>query len=436
MASPWTDAAFAPQQELRSRTAPLADEGGFGRLVLLLPNGSRLPIVKSVVVGSAAGVDLQLDDPWVSRRHCVIEPREIGVVVRDLTSTNGTLVNGVRVSHAELRPGLVITIGSTRLRVVADAPPDASIVGESEPMRRLRAEIGRLAAAPLPVLILGETGTGKELVAQALHDQSGRRGHFVPVNCGSVPRELVESELFGHERGAFTGATTRRTGLFAEADEGTLFLDEIGELPTELQPRLLRVLENGLIRPVGAARERRVLVRVVAATHVNLERAVAAGRFRRDLLYRLNAAVIRTPPLRARRTDIPLLAARILHEEAAQGSPCQLSDAALDVLWRHAWPGNVRELKNVLRRAVALGGAVLEPHDFELDTPLSPDEDDDVLQIAGQTMEAIEREVLTRTVRRCGGNQRAASLELDMARSTLNDKLKRYGIAPVAPRRE
>ena len=427
MAIPRADAAYAPKKELRVRTAPVDDDGSFGRLALILPDGRRLPIAQPVVIGTAAEADLRLEDPWVSRRHCVIEPRETGVLVRDLASTNGTLVNGVRVPHAELRPGVIITVGETRLRVALDQKVDAAIVGDSAVMQQLRGEIARLAGLPLPVLILGETGTGKELVAQALHDQSGRRGNFVPVNCGSVPRELVESELFGHERGAFTGADARRAGLFQEADGGTLFLDEIGELPEQLQPRLLRALESGVIRPVGSSRELRVHVRVVAATHVNLERAVAAGRFRRDLLYRLNAAVITTPPLRARRADIPLLVERILREEAAHGLRCRVSEAAMAALLQHSWPGNVRELKNVLRRAAALGGAVLEPHDLTFGAAALED-DDGVVQIAGQTMEEIEREVLTRTVRRCGGNQRAASLELDMARSTLNDKLKRYGI--------
>jgi DNA-binding NtrC family response regulator len=286
----------------------------------------------------------------------------------------------------------------------------------------------------LPVLICGETGTGKELVARALHDQSGRRGEFVPVNCGSIPKELVETELFGHERGAFTGAGTRKAGLFQQADGGTLFLDEIGELPDVLQTRLLRALENGVVRPVGATREALVNVRVVAATHVDLEKAVADGRFRRDLYYRLAAAIITTPPLRARRSDIPLLVDRILRDEAGGSGQCRLSAAAMGAVMEHTWPGNVRELKNVLRRATALGGGrVIEPADLKL-APLPPSaqgeglDDEEQLRLIGQTFEQIEREVLLRTLKRCSGNQRAASEALGIPRSTLNDKLRRYGV--------
>ncbi|MDB4970131.1 MAG: Response regulator of zinc sigma-54-dependent two-component system [Myxococcales bacterium] len=417
----------APRRELQVKTAPVDDDGRFGRLALILPNGERVSISEALTIGTAEDVDVRIDDPSISRRHCVVEPRDEQVVVRDLGSTNGTQVNGVRVPFADLKPSTVITLGMTRIRVVMDTKIDAEIIGESPAMIKLRADITRLAGIFLPTLILGETGTGKELVARALHDQSGRRGSFVAVNCGSVPKELVESELFGHERGAFTGANARRAGLFQEADGGTLFLDEIGELPLALQTRLLRVLESGMVRPVGATREEHVQVRIIAATHVNLDRAVADGKFRRDLLYRLNAAVIHTPALRTRRTDIALLVDRLLQDEAAQGHRCQLSDEAMTALLHHAWPGNVRELKNVVKRAAAMGGSTLYPHDLKLGSTVLTGGDDTVT-IAGQTMEQIVKEVLSRTVRRCHGNQRAASVELAMPRSTLNDKLRRYGI--------
>jgi DNA-binding NtrC family response regulator len=416
-----------PREELKIRTAPVDDDGRFGRMALIFPDGKRFSLEHITVIGSEPGVDIRLDDPTVSRRHCVIEPTEERVLVRDLASTNGTLLNGVRVPTAELRPGLVLTLGTVRLRVAMDTKLDAEIVGESAPMQSMRAEIARYAIVPIPVLILGDTGTGKELVARALHDQSGRKGAFVPVNCGSLPKELIESELFGHERGAFTGADTRRRGLFQEADGGTLFLDEIGELPELLQTRLLRVLENGVVRPVGATREHVVNVRVVAATHVDLRRAVASGRFRNDLYYRLNAASVHTPPLRSRRSDIPLLVERIMQDEAAIGHRCRVSAEAMDMLMEHDWPGNVRELKNVLTRAAALGSNVLQPADLRLgDAALVVD--DDVVTIGGQKYTQIEREILSRAVRRCDGNQRAASAALGIPRSTLNDKLRRYRI--------
>lgn len=434
MAKPRIDAQYAPREELKVRTAPVDDDGRFGRLALILPDGKRVSLQAPTTIGTGEGVDVRIDDPCMSRRHCVIEPRDEAVTVRDLASTNGTLLNGVRVPVAELRPGHVLTLGMTRLRIAMDTRIDAEIVGESGAMHRMRAEIARLAPSHLPVLIFGETGTGKELVARALHDQSGRRGHFVPVNCGSLPKELIESEMFGHERGAFTGATARRNGLFQEADNGTLFLDEIGELPLTLQTRLLRVLESSVVRPVGANREYGVHVRVVAATHVNLDRAVAAGRFRSDLLYRLNATTIATPPLRSRRSDIPLLIERVLQEEAALGHRCRISGDAMAALMEHSWPGNVRELKNVLRRAAALGNGTLQVSDLKFgDAVMSGD--DDAVTINGQTFEQIEKEVLARTVRRCNGNQRAASVELAMPRSTLNDKLRRYGIEAQAAAR-
>jgi two-component system, NtrC family, response regulator len=427
------DPEFTMRAEARARTRPVEDDGRFGRLALLLPSGQRRALGRALTLGSGDDCDVCLFDPCVSRRHCEIAAADGRVVVRDLGSTNGTWVNGVRVPHAELRPGAVLTLGDTRLRVIVDER-SAEIVGESSGMQKLRLDIARLAAVPLPVLICGETGTGKELVARALHDQSGRRGEFVPVNCGSIPKELIETELFGHERGAFTGAHARRPGLFQQADGGTLFLDEIGELPEGLQTRLLRTLESGVVRPVGATREATVNVRVVAATHVNLEQAVADGRFRRDLYYRLAAAVITTPALRARRSDIPLLIERILQDEAAGGARCQLSGAAMAAMMEHSWPGNVRELKNVLKRAAALGGALLEPSDLSFNTP-PVKEDEDVVKLQGQTFEQIEREVLIRAVKRCGGNQRAASEELGIPRSTLNDKIRRYGVEPPAAAR-
>jgi DNA-binding NtrC family response regulator len=430
------DGSNAPRLEQhKGRTAPIDDEGRVGRMALIFPDGKRFALERETVIGTDEGVDVRLDDPCVSRRHCVIEPGEERVTVRDLASTNGTLLNGIRVPTGELRPGLVLTLGNTRLRVATDGKTDAEIVGESAPMQRMRSEVARLAAVPMPVLVLGETGTGKELVARALHDQSGRRGAFIAVNCGSLPKDLIESEMFGHERGAFTGADTRRIGFFQAADGGTLFLDEIGELPEVLQTRLLRVLESGVVRPVGATRETTVNVRVVAATHVDLARAVQTGEFRADLYFRLAAAKIETPTLRTRRSDIPLLVERVLQDEAALGHRCRVSAEAMGALMEHSWPGNVRELKNVLRRAAALGNGVVEPDDLQLGEAWLNGGDDDVVEIAGQTFEQLEKEILSRAVRRCDGNQRAAAGELDIPRSTLNDKLRRYRIDPKEMRR-
>jgi DNA-binding NtrC family response regulator len=401
-----------------------------GRLHLAVPGGRRIALDSGFTVGKARDNRLVLEDSCVSRHHLAIDVTSGQVRVRDLNSKNGTFVNGVRVSVAELSPGTVIGLGNARLRVTHAPASDTPILGESASIAAVRQQVSVLAPTELSVLILGETGSGKELIARALHDQSGRAGAFVPLNCGAIPKELVESELFGHERGAFTGALARRDGVFQEADGGTLFLDEVGELPAALQPRLLRALESGVVKPVGANREQRVSVRIVAATHVDLKDAAARGAFRQDLYFRLAAASITSPPLRSRPSDIAELARHVLEEEVAASGPCVLTPDALFALEAHPWPGNIRELKNVLRRAAALGGPTLDVSDLELQQPLgaTAPEDDDGVRVAGRPYLEIEREVLERTIRRHGGNKRAAALALRIPKSTLCDKAKRYGI--------
>ncbi len=231
---------------------------------------------------------------------------------------------------------------------------DSLLVGESLAMRKLRAALDRLASQDISILIRGESGTGKELVARALHERGARRTHrFVALNCGAIPEALIDSELFGHAKGAFTGATTDRPGVFVEADGGTLFLDEIGDMPLAVQARLLRVLQESEVRPVGGSGVRSVNVRVIAATHVDLAAAVEAGRFRQDLYYRLNVVVLPVPPLRDRSDDLPLLAAHFLRKHGG-ASPPSLSPDALEGMSAYAWPGNVRELENALMHAIAL----------------------------------------------------------------------------------
>jgi two-component system response regulator PilR (NtrC family) len=274
-------------------------------------------------------------------------------------------------------------------------------------------------------------------VARALHDASGRPGELITVNCGALPRELIESELFGHERGAFTGAQRRHLGCFGEADGGTLFLDEIGELPLELQPRLLRALENRAIRPVGAAREVMVDVRIVAATHRDLERAVAEGRFRADLYYRLCALEIALPALRDRPEDIPQLVRHFLDEICKHGirRPA-LVDGEMQELQRHPWPGNVRQLRNALLRAVHLGGAELCAADLigrqrpaSLASP-SSEAPAASWPMLGRSFAEIERQIYLQALAHTGGNCRAAAELLKVPKSTLHDKLRRLGISP------
>jgi DNA-binding NtrC family response regulator len=332
-------------------------------------------------------------------------------------------VNGLRVTSADLVAGSVIALGRTHLRVALADAEKHDLVGASEAMRRLRGLIAQYAPTSLPVLITGETGTGKELVARAIHEQSGRKGAFIPVNCGSIAPELVESELFGHERGAFTGAAAPRKGMFQEANGGTLLLDEIGELPLSLQPRLLRALETGAVRPVGADREVKVDVRVVAATHVDLDAAVGRGHFRQDLYYRLNAAMLETPPLRMRASDVPFLASRFLEMDSPGHT---LTEGALARLAEHSWPGNVRELRNALKRAAALHGPVIDAQHLLLQSAQWCSEPTPAF--GGRPYRDIERDVIEHAIRRYGGNKRAAADALGIPKSTLHDKARRYGI--------
>ncbi len=247
-------------------------------------------------------------------------------------------------------------------RRVLDSTSGSTLVGSSNAMRRMRSALDRLAGQDVSVLIQGESGTGKELVARALHEHGARRAkRFVALNCGAIPDSLIDSELFGHIKGSFTGATGDRPGVFVEADGGTLFLDEIGDMPLGVQSRLLRVLQEGEVRPVGGSSERKVDARVIAATHVDLTTAVEHGKFRQDLFYRLNVVVIQVPPLRERLDDLPLLAAHFLAKHGGNKPPA-LSPDTLETMTAYTWPGNVRELENSIMHAIALHhGEVIGP---------------------------------------------------------------------------
>lgn len=302
-----------------------------------------------------------LPDSHASRRHAIIEATAHGTRVRDLGSSNGTYVNGRATPSAELNEGDVLRVGShlfviqvldqaTRQAMTTTRRSYPGLIGESCALLRVSSEIERFARKPFPVLILGQTGVGKEVVARAIHDASGRTGAFVPINCASLPANLIESELFGHEAGAFTGAQHERAGLFDEAEGGTILLDEIGDMPPALQVSLLRVLATGEIRRVGGRRPRRTNARVVAATHVDLASKVEQGSFRGDLYARLRGAVIQVPRLRDRREDILRLAATFL---TRAGAAAGLSAAAAEALLTYDWPFNVRELEQVMTVAAA-----------------------------------------------------------------------------------
>ncbi|RYZ56897.1 MAG: FHA domain-containing protein, partial [Proteobacteria bacterium] len=302
------------------------------------------------VVGTSAGAALRVRDELVSRSHCELRAEDGRLDLVDLASKNGSYLGGARVQSARLGVGSVIVIGDTTLSVgLLDADDDdddevrplPGIAGGSVGMRRVARQVRQLAKLRAAVLVRGETGTGKELVAHALHDLGPRADHpFVPLNVANLPRDLVESELFGHERGAFTGAVQRRAGAFAEADQGTLFLDEIGELPADAQPKLLRALDGYEVRRVGSqSGGMKYGARVVAATHVPLEDRVEAGHFRRDLFHRLEVCVIALPALRDRTEDIPALAKTMLHRMRAELGERKLTSAALARLLNYPWPG-------------------------------------------------------------------------------------------------
>jgi DNA-binding NtrC family response regulator len=305
---------------------------------------------------------LRLTDRLVSRRHCEIVSVDEGVVLRDTSSRNGTFVNGVRIFDVALESGAQVWLGETRIRCDIErgsqrsAPPAedrfGDLLGAGPAMRQVFATLRSIAPTMLTCLLLGETGTGKELAARAVHLHSRyAHGPFVVIDLGAVSEGLIEDKLFGHERGAFTGAQNAAKGAFEDANGGTVFLDEIGELPLSLQPKLLRVLERREVTRLGSHRPIPCDIRVIAATHRDLEAMVAATTFRQDLFYRISEASVRLPPLRERLEDIESLARHMLTQDWSK--PASLTPGAVQALLRHQWPGNVRELRNVLRRANA-----------------------------------------------------------------------------------
>ena len=310
---------------------------------------------------------------------------------------------------------------------------EGALVGASEAMRRVQKTIGMAADSDATVLILGETGTGKELVARALHQHSRRHAKpFIAVNCAAIPSELLESELFGHVKGAFTGAGTDRPGAFRDADGGTLFLDEIGDMPIAMQAKILRVLQDRVVTPVGG-KPVAVDVRVVAATHRDLEKLVASDAFREDLLYRLNVIPIPLPPLRERLADIVPLAEHFLRLSTRNGTPKRLTAAAAARLLAHSWPGNVREIKNVIERAsVLVRDAIVDADDLELgrtdqaDSELLPARwlDADL----PTALARLEKAMIAHALALCGGKRAEAARRLNINRQLLHAKMQRYGL--------
>jgi DNA-binding NtrC family response regulator len=407
--------------------------GGRERTVPVVPAG--------VTVGKDPSCDAPVDDPFVSAQHLRIEGRGGAWHLVDLGSTNGTFLAGARVTHAELPFGVPVGLGDAELvlepRDAPEAPRPSAFEGmlsRDPSMRQLFDLVERVGASDAAVTILGETGTGKELVARALHARSRRaEGPFIPVNCSAIAESLIESELFGHEKGAFSGAERMRKGAFEEADRGTLFLDEIGELPLDLQPKLLRTLELGEVKRVGASRPIQVDVRIVAATHRDLRAAVRAGRFREDLYYRLCVVPVTVPPLRQRKGDVRVLAEEFLDRIAPRGLSLRWSPEALARLEGYDWPGNVRQLRNVVLRALLFRGEGLSVPatavTFEDTRASAPDTGDDgTLYVRGLSMEEIEREAIRLSLRRNQGKRSAVVKELGIAKSTVLKRIAQWGM--------
>lgn len=400
-----------------------------------------------VTIGNAEGNSLRLTDPSVSRFHVELSRKGDRVLVKDLGSTNGTAVNGLLITEAAVPPGSVLTLGHTQIEVsggktgslaLSEKDSLGPLKGQSPVMRALLARIDTAARSESAVLLNGESGTGKELIARALHERGPRaKKPFVTVDCGSLSPGLVTSELFGHERGAFTGADRRHIGAFERANGGTVFLDEIGELPPTLQANLLGVLERRRFRRVGSQEELSVDVRVVSATHRDLRAAVNTGQFRLDLFFRLAVVKLDVPPLRARLDDLELLITHFLREAGSDATVAQLFPKdVLTTLRAHQWPGNVRELRNLVEATLAMG----EPPKLEAEAVSSgdvsaaafPGPERTYKEARADVLQRFEGDYLKKLLELTKGNVSAASRHAKMDRSHLIELLQRHGLRDEA----
>jgi DNA-binding NtrC family response regulator len=427
-----------------------------------------LPDGCDILIGRAETADLRIRSLSVSRRHARVTVRGGEARIADLGSQNGVKVNGVAITEEQvLRSRDMITLGTVALlytghaRAAAPAPlvearapepaavtravglPGGTILLADPVMVRVYEMLERLGAHDLPIVIGGETGTGKELAASAVHQFSPRRGRaFVALNCATVPENLAESELFGHERGAFSGAAGPKSGLLESAPGGTVFLDEIGELSPAIQAKLLRVLETGRLRRLGDVKERDIDIRIIAATNRDLETEARAGRFRDDLFFRLSVASVYLPPLRDRPREILLLAERFLADACARigAAPMSLSPAAAHVLLGYRWPGNIRELKNTIEYVAVTGaGQVVEPDHLPRRMqparprrpPAQPSEGPPTFRPLDDEVRELERDRIAAALEACHGNQTRAAELIGMARRTFIERMKLYALAPA-----
>jgi DNA-binding NtrC family response regulator len=396
----------------------------------------------TVTIGSHPGNGLVLADPTVSRFHARIELDANGYLLCDLDSTNGTYVNDMRVKAAYLPVKARLLLGDVEVVFevqreeaslgLSQADRFGALWGQSPVMRRLFDQLAPIAAADSTVLLEGETGSGKDLVAGEIHRHSPRhKGPYTVVDCGGLPESLIEAELFGHERGAFTGAVAARAGAFEEADGGTLFLDEVAELSPAMQTKLLRALEARTVKRVGANEWRKVDVRVIAATHQDLARRCNQRLFREDLYFRLAVLKVRVPPLRERLEDLPLLIHAMLEEEGATDRQL-LDERMLTALRARHWAGNVRELRNVVQRALVLGAAAFTDEPVEGGSGAS----DEAYKVAkARAIEEFERRYVSALLERTGGNVAKAARAAQVDPAWLFRLVKRYAIDVSAMRR-
>jgi len=407
-----------------------------------------------VTVGAMKDNDLTLNEDTVSRFHGKVVQAEDGYLLVDMGSTNGTFINRVRIREAYLKSGCTVQFGKFEVKfyfadekvtiVPSDKESCGLLIGRNVKMREIYGIVEKIAPVGTTVVIEGETGTGKEVVAQTIHQLSERSsGPMMVFDCGAVPENLIESELFGHEKGSFTGAIMTRQGLFEMAHGGTLFLDELGELSLDLQPKLLRALEQREIRRVGSGKAIKVDVRVIAATNRDLEEEVRAGRFRQDLFYRLSVVRVVLPPLRERTEDIPLLVNHFLKSSSFNRRPdgtikvLALEEDALDLLGSYAWPGNVRELMNVVERAISFAdGEIVRARDLPEQLRLSgarPGVD----AVAGEVcfkeakerwVSSFERDYIASLLKKNDGNISHAAREADIDRKYFRKLMRKYEI--------
>ncbi|MBL0215838.1 MAG: sigma 54-interacting transcriptional regulator [Myxococcales bacterium] len=419
-----------------------------------------LPVTGELVIGRAADCAIAIDDPAISRRHAAISITPEGITIRDLGSANGTTVRGVAIGAEPVRLVIdeIVQVGNVGLalqRFGGPRPARGTPPPSLSPMARVHQLLDLVASGTISVLILGETGVGKEVLADAVHRRSPRADRpFLRLNCAALSETLLESELFGYEKGAFTGAVQCKVGLLETAQGGTVFLDEIGELPMATQVKLLRVIEQREVMRVGGLAPRPIDVRFVAATHKDLGAEIADGRFRQDLYFRLNGITLTIPPLRERLGELDALAKLFVERTAAGlGKPAPaFTPDALSALHAHRWPGNIRELRNVIERAVLLaGGGTIEPEHVVLETQLArgsspsvgpatpathlespppprPAPVEGLAALRAQTA-AAEREQIVAALARAAGNQKVAAHVLGISRRTLLNKLDVHGIA-------